>query len=192
REIEEIAVLEKRPVGGVIAEFTGLEQFQGLYDGQDLRQRAGVPPLVDSPHQPLRPAHWLVENGIEEMQRTTALEAEMKLCEDAAQQIVVEMMGCTREQDLVEELHGKWALSYVRGKEVHRGLVVESSLGGLDGNGVKIDTVVFEIAERIAEVAAGTSEVKQPARRTKLGAIELALEFRRTKVLLDEGPEPRH
>jgi hypothetical protein len=43
---------------------------------------------------------------------------------------------------------------------VHRGLIVKSSLSGLDGNGVKIDTVIFEIMECIAEVAAGTSEVK--------------------------------
>ncbi len=128
REIKEIAVLEKRSVGYVIAEFTGLEQFQGLHDGQDLREGACVPTLVDPPHQPLSQSHWLVENGIEEMHRTTVLEAEMKFGEDAAQQIVVEMMGCTREQDLVEELHGEWAISYVRGKEVHRGLIVKSSL----------------------------------------------------------------
>ena len=97
---------------------------------------------------------------------------------------------CPRRGSRRRNRDRKGASSEVGRKEVHVRPVMEALPGGLDGHGVRVDSKILELAERIAQMAVCTTEVEQPARWMELRAIKLALEFGSSEHVLDQRPEP--
>jgi hypothetical protein len=190
-QVEKIAILENRSVRPMKAGLPGFEESQRLRDGENLVQGPGVPAPVNPPHELLGPAVLVLKHGVDEMDNTAGLEAVMELDKKALEQLVVEVVGRSGEEDLVEVALGEGTSSEIGDEELHVRPVMEAFFGGIDRDRVEVDSVILELAERGAQVAARTAEIEQSARCSESRSIKLALEFGRSKNALDERPEPR-
>ena len=113
----------------------------------------------------------------------------MHLCDKTPHQVVFEMMGCSGEDDLVEEIARERATSQIDREEVHVAPALETFLRGADGDGSRSTPKYSNSEKASAQVPAGTAEIEKPARRSEPRPIKLALEFGRSENVLDQDPE---